>query len=158
MDKIRCSADMRWKMSRWAEGLCHHDSGLEGRLRPVCPAVRASASFRERDLSQGCGEAWLLVPSLQWAAGRTAVQTFRRGSAGALGGGAGPSPHRWEGREPSSCFKTWIKPASERESRDGPLPGRGRGLGQTGIWSQRRPVPSGFSWKNWASWTRTSRR
>lgn len=40
---------------------------------------------------------------------------------------------------------------------DGPLPGRGRGLGQTGIWSQRRPVPSGFSWKNWAPWTRTSR-
>lgn len=82
MDKIRCSADMRWKMSRWAGGLCHHDSGLEGRLRPVCPAVRASASCRERDLSQGCGEAWLLVPSLQWAQGG---QRFRPSGGAVLG-------------------------------------------------------------------------
>lgn len=126
MDKIRCSADVRSKMSRWARGLCHHESGLQDQLRPVCPIVRASTSLPERDLSQGWGWAWLPVTSSQqpWRhvlVGRRedSGSDVQEGQCWGLRRFVGPSPRHWEdcvhgeGWELSSCFKTWIKPASE---------------------------------------------
>lgn len=96
MDKIRCSADVRSKMSRWARGLCHHESGLQDQLRPVCPIVRASTSLPERDLSQGWGVGLAsghLVPAAlaSRSGGQEGGQRFGR-SGGAM---LGPEAIRW---------------------------------------------------------------
>lgn len=116
MDKIRCSADMRSKMSRWpagsAEACVSHSKSLHEPSR-AGPLPGLGVGLASGHLSQ---QPWRHVLVGRREDSGSDVQ---EGQCWGLRRFVGPSPRHWEdcvhgeGWELSSCFKTWIKPASE---------------------------------------------